>query len=190
MLMKSAEEYIKEATEVSGAAEGTVRCAVDYAADPERLANDRPPTVSLQKEAPVHALMVYMQAAGKSNKEIAESTGYSTVAVGNILRQPWARQRFLRITQKSGLSAVETFLNTQVLPSIEALVEVRENGNGTQKVAAANAILDRALGKPTQYIKSENVKTVDDASKEREQLEMELKSVQEQLTARGIGGNN
>ena len=190
--MKSAEEYIREAQSASNGTTEVDANARAYAHD-GMLANDVPPPVSLQKEAPQHVLMVYMQASGKSNKEIAQATGYTAQAVGNILRQPWARQRFLRIAQEAGSSAVQSFLDTQVLPSLETLIEVRDTGTGATRVAAANAILDRALGKPTLFLKSETVKGVDDVLKEREQLERELSGVRSELAARGldkVGGVN
>jgi hypothetical protein len=184
--MKSASEYISEATSKANSSLGSDRSAVEYALGGDMLANDKAPGVTIQKESPLHVLMIYMQASGKSNKEIAESTGYTAVAVGNILRQPWARARFMKIAQQAGSNAVQAFLDTQVLPSIERLVEIRDEGKGAVSVAAANSILDRALGKAVQHVKAEHLNTTDDVLKERAELERELLAVRSELGARGL----
>lgn len=132
--------------------------AKDYAANIENLHADRAPAMAINREQPVHVLMCYMQASGKSLKEIAEATNYSEGAVRMITKQPWFRKRFLRITADAGRNSVESFLAGETMTSLEVLVEIRDDSGqkGPTRVAAANSILDRALGKAVQKVETEN----------------------------------
>src|SRR5881397_2013652 len=53
------------------------------------LHNAKPPYYQNQRERYTHRIMLEKAAQGYTVKEIAEQTGYTTVAVNNILRQPY-----------------------------------------------------------------------------------------------------
>jgi hypothetical protein len=132
--------------------------AKNYSASEDKLHGDRGPNQTLNREQPVHVLMCYMLASGKTPKEVAEATGYAEASVKLIAKQPWFRKRFLRITSEAGKNQVESFLAGETLSSLETLVLIRDSDKapGATRIAAANSILDRALGKPTQKVETEN----------------------------------
>ena len=118
----------------------------------EDMFNARDPHYAIMHERPEHRVICYLKAQGLSNKEIAEQTGFSAVAVSNIVRQPWARQRIVDAIKSAGQDAVESVLKGAALDSVFRLIEERDNENArpSERIAAANALLDRTFGKPTQ----------------------------------------
>lgn len=159
--------------------------AESYYGSPEALHGDTVPEVTIQNEKPIHRMMIYLHAQGASITDIAKHLGYSKVAVGQILRQPWARQRLLQILNETGKDAVKHFLTNEIAPSLEVLREVRDNGaeKGNVRVLAASAILDRALGKPTVSIVSDNTNRAIPADASR--IDAEIAAVRKQLEAKG-----
>lgn len=162
-----------------------------YYAQPDRLSNDKPPNLTILHERPEHRIMVYLKAQGLSNKEIADRCGYGYQWVCQIVRQPWFRQAFLEETKSAGRDAVETFLKGETMNSIVTLVEIRDDTEAKEatRVAAANAILDRALGRPTQHIKTEHMPSNTDAQQEMEKLEQELSELKKRQVAEGLQGS-
>jgi hypothetical protein len=162
-----------------------------YAGSGDMLHGDLPPAQVINKEQPIHVLMCYMLASGKTVPEIAAATNYAVASVRNIERQPWFRKRYLSIVREKGGDTVKAFLDTQVMPSLEVLVEIRDANQELRphvSAAAANSILDRALGKAVQQVQTENHnfehgKTVDE-------VDAQLNAVTQELKSRGHGGVN
>ena len=157
-----------------------------YFTDPERLHGDKAPNFIIQHERPMHRMMIYMHAQGASVGDIATQTGFSKSAVQNILRQPWARQRLVQILKESGFDAVKHFLTHEVAPSLEVLREIRDGeipGRTSDRLSASNAILDRALGKPTVHVESDNTTRTVPADIQR--LEAEIAETRKQIEQRG-----
>ena len=157
----------------------------------DRLSNDKPPNLTILHERPEHRIMVYLKGQGLSNKEIADRCGYGYQWVCQIVRQPWFRQAFLAEVKEAGRDVVETFLKGEVLNSVVTLVEIRDDIEAKEatRVAAANAILDRALGRPTQHIKTEQMPTNTDAQVEMEKLERELTDLKARQISEGLKGS-
>lgn len=147
-----------------------------YADTGHRLFNDnvvagQNTTRPLNKEQPHHRLMVLMRARGFSTSEIAEQLGYTPSTVSVALRQPWARQMLVDILQSEGLDGVHKLLQAELVPSILRLVDVRDapTSKGSEVTAAATAIIDRFLGKPTQRVEHAEAQVPTDmAALERE----------------------
>lgn len=152
------------------------------------LANDNPPNLAIKSERPEHRIILYLKAQGLSNQDIATKTGYGYQWVCQIVRQPWFRKAFVDMVEDAGKDATEEFLKGETLNSLHVLVEVRDNPNAKDaaRVAAANAVLDRALGKPTQHIKTERLGTSDTAQDEMGAVERELAAVRERQVAMGL----
>jgi len=151
---------------------------VDGFARPDSLYGDRVSTMDVKRELPEHRIMILLKAQGHSNKEIGDITGYTREHVGHVLRQPWARSRLLDILNDRGGSAVDKVLSGEVLNSIDTLVEVRDSDEaGPQaRLSAANAILDRALGKPLQRVESKELRvstSLEEVNQEIARLEAE-----------------
>lgn len=164
---------------------GRERVAADpYYTSPgaDNFHNAKPPSLEIIEEKPEHRLMVFLKAQGLTNGELAERMNYSHAQVSQITRQPWWRARFAEECKIAGRDAIEAFLKGEALPSLEALVEIRDNPEekGSARVAAANSILDRAFGKPTQHIKTEKLPSGLEAQKELVDIQRELEVVKAQ----------
>lgn len=135
------------------------------------LIGDLDPVRYAKRETPVHRTMVNMAAAGYTNREIAAFTGYNKTTVATAIKQPHAREYLINEAKKTVQDELRTLLESQALPSIQKLVQVRDNekSKGSDVIAASNSILDRFLGKPTQPI-------VTDAKPVEQMTEDELKS--------------
>ena len=170
----------------------------------ESLHNQKKPNLEIISEKPEHRFIAYLRAQGKSVMEIfmhfggkvdaqrkpMSGTGeYSYVWLTQICRQPWFQARVVSIMQDAGLNIVQKTLEMEVLPSIHKLVELRDGEKVPPAVAksAADSLLDRFLGKPTQKIETEQTikhgRLEDDAVK----IQSELEAVEAQIKA--LGGN-
>jgi len=132
--------------------------------------------------------MCFMQAQGKTVKEIATATNYSVEGVRNIQRQPWYKQRFLRTIAENGGDKVKAFLEGQALNSLETLVEIQNDAKtpASVRVASANSILDRALGKAIARVETTVKRDLGQMGEELSEVEKELERVQAELKANGI----
>lgn len=172
--------------------EDFVDAAKEYSVNEDKLHGDRLPAAAISREQPVHVLMCYMLASGKTTKEIAAATGYSDGGVKLICKQPWFRKRYLRVTAEAGKNEVEAFLSMETVNSLETLVQIRDNDaeKGATRVTAANSILNRALGMPTQHIKSETNLNVNKATEQGDELDRQIAAADAELKAHGVPGNS
>lgn len=147
------------------------------AALPNALVGDLDATHELKQERPYHRTFINMSAAGYTNKEISEFTGFSVHTVSNCLKQPWARTHLINEAKKTVQDEMKDFLEGEILPSLRTLVAVRDGDQvkPSDKVNASNALLDRFLGKPVQPI-TEEIKPPSEMSDEelRKQVEKEI----------------
>jgi hypothetical protein len=159
--------------------------ATAYAADPARLHGDKPPGIQIATEKPHHRLMIYCHAKGMTAREIGEQMGFDPLYVNTVLRQPWARQQIVALLNEVGESVVSHFLKQEVSPSLEVLREIRDKreAKDAARIAAANSILDRCLGKPTVHLESDN--TNRQVPSDIVRLDAEIESVRKQLTDSG-----
>lgn len=152
-----------------------------YFSSADRLHGDTMPSVTIARETPFHRLMIYAHASGKSVQEIALQTGYSAAQVSAVLRQPWARQRLLQLLKETNMDAIQHFHDTEVMPSLEVLREIRDDAQekASSRIVAANSILDRALGKPLQQVKTDN--TNRNVPDDMARLDAELDALRKQV---------
>lgn len=166
--------------------EANRQIAEEYFSDPDRLHGDKLSSTSTLTEKPIHRAWIYLHAQGATPREIADRTGYSYSAVASVLRQPWARQRLVQVLKETGQDQVKHFLKNEISPSLEVLREVRDNAKAksSERISAANSILDRALGKPTVHIEADNTNRNVPADLQR--LDAEIDSVKKLLNSRGV----
>ncbi len=127
----------------------------DYRESSEKLFNDTQPGWAVKKEQPLHRIVILLKAQGKSNREIAEIVGYTAAWVGQVLVQPWARLKLLDVINEAGKDPVYELLRGEVTNSVFKIIEVRDTADEKNvQLAAANSLLDRFLGKPTQRVES------------------------------------
>jgi hypothetical protein len=131
------------------------------------------PNLAILGEKPEHRVIVYLKAQGLSNKEVAEKTGFTYPWVSQITRQPWFRLRLVQELKEAGQDQITTVLRSTALDSVFTIVDIRDDPTAPKAVRrqAADSLLDRFLGKPTQRIESE----------ERTPSTAELSAVDEQL---------
>lgn len=159
----------------------------EYAESPLKLHNDRNPNLAVMSERPEHRMIVYLRAQGKTPAEIAPLVGLGYQWVLQICRQPWFKKRLMEMIHEAGQDGVQKFLDGEIMPSIVTLAEVRDTAaKASDRVAACNSLLDRALGKAVQHIKTEKLPTVDAAKVEMSALERELEAVRQEQTAVGL----
>lgn len=143
--------------------------------------------IAFKKEKPEHRLMLWLALQGHNNKEIAAITGYTAWAVGQIRRQPWFLRAFTDLSTAMGRDAVETFLQGEIVPTLQKLVDLRDNAESEAvRKSACDAILDRIRGKPTVHVKSEHSGQVDNVVYDVAALEEKYARNQEILRSRGI----
>jgi hypothetical protein len=140
----------------------------------------------LKRETPVHRTMINMSAAGYQNVEIAKFLGRNIATVSNTLKQPWAREYLLKEAKKTVQDEIKQLLESEALPSIKKLIAIRDSvdlnsgipvlpADKNVSAQAANSILDRFLGKPTQPITTEAKPTAQLSDEElRQQLLAEM----------------
>lgn len=111
------------------------------------------PSYTLKKEQPEHRIMVMLRAQGKSIKWIATKVSYTKEAVGQILRQEWAKKLLVEIIAEAGEDSVTKIFELEAMDSIDVLRDIRDNPNvaASTRAACAFHFLDRHLGKPTTF---------------------------------------
>lgn len=177
---------------------------------PKRLAQElgesfhgqKEPNLEIKTERPEHRFIAYLRAQGKSvleiflhfggqvdvqRKPISGTGEYSYAWLSQICRQPWFQARVVAIMQDAGLDIVQKTLEMEVLPSIQKLVELRECGVKPVEKSAADSLLDRFLGKPTQKIETEQTIKHGRLEDDAEKITSELEAVEAQI--RALGGN-
>ncbi len=153
----------------------------------DALFNDRPAYQAILKESPRHRLILWMTAQGHSPQQVADALGITKQTVYIVRKQPWFREMFVRLTTDLGRDAVSTFLKSEVLPSLQTLVEVRDNpqAKDSDRRGAADSLLDRFLGKPVAKADTD-AKAPADVPDEIDRLKAEATQLAEELKTVGI----
>jgi len=157
----------------------------------QALASDKLPINTRTTEKPEHLTLVYLLAAGRTRTEIAKITGMAVATVNDLAKQPWFRQRLKEVTEANGIDMVKAYLHGEVLPSLEILREVRDNPDerGATRIAAANSILDRFMGKPTVHVESQTNLNIHSAADAKDQVQSELEKVDAELRRLGVAAS-
>ena len=155
----------------------------------DALFADQPAYQAILKESPRHRLILWMTAQGHSPQQVADALGITKQTVYNVRKQPWFRTMFVRLTSELGKDSVHQLLKGEVLPSIQTLIEIRDNGTkDADRRAAADSLLDRFLGKPTVKVDSD-AKAPSDVPAEVAQLQAEAARLTAELSAAGVSTN-
>lgn len=101
-----------------------------------------------------HRIVAYLKAQGHTNKKIAELTGYRPEYIGQLLRLPWVAEVISDEIKRSGRDAVQEVIQAATSDAVGLLSDTIRNEKAglRERLSAANAILDRAFGKPNQPI--------------------------------------
>lgn len=137
---------------------------------------------NLNKEQPWHIMVMILKAKGVTNREIASRTGKSEGWISQLTRAGWFREQLEAMIAEEGREALQSVLEGEGLNSLYTLIDVRDSdkSKGSEKIAAANSLLDRLVGKAPQ-----TVQHVDGgrslAAQEQSRIEAELLRVDEAL---------
>lgn len=121
----------------------------------DALYNASLPNFGILHEKPEHRLIIMLKVQGHSNTEIARLTGYTIPWVGQVLRQPWARERILDELKAAGRDSIQALLEASTADSIFTIIELRDRSDDDSvRLRAADSLLDRYLGKATQRVET------------------------------------
>lgn len=117
----------------------------------------KPETVhTRQKELPKQRVALELAAKGYTAAEIGRMIGYHPATVSDLLRQDHVVQTLVnRIREVQGEDdEVVEFIKSNVVKAVETLAEVMVNpkAKGSERIAAAEALLNRRYGKPNQPV--------------------------------------
>jgi hypothetical protein len=186
-LVQGSDGTMRENPHANGA--GATTFAGDPDADVDGLFGTSPAYVKIKKEKPVHRLMLWAALNGHRPEEIAVMFRTTKQTVYNVQKQPWFQEAFCRISSEQGKDSVEKFLEGQILPTLQKLVDLRDGGENVPAAvqkSACDAILDRIRGKPTVHVKSESTGSLDVVVHDAARLQEEYTRNQEILRSRGI----
>lgn len=140
-----------------------------------------------KSEQPAHRLMLWYKLQGYNNKEIAALMKYSEVSVGQVSRQPWFVKAFCELSTEMGKDAVKNFLDGEVLPTLERIKNLRDNGESDAvKLAAGKELLDRFLGKSVAKVESKSDATINVTTTDVNKLQEQISRNADILASRGI----
>lgn len=135
------------------------------------------PTV--QKEKPQHRIIAYMSASGATPQRIADETGYGVQMVRILLNQDWMKAHIALLIHENFNDDISGLLKAG---AVDALMTIRnlstESLNEKVRLSAAQDLLDRYRGKPTQFVHTSSSEVPQDPSEEIARLENELKEIQ------------
>lgn len=126
------------------------------------------PNLQIQRETPVHRIMLSMRVNGASITEIAEQLDYSVAHVSQVLRQPWARKRMSEMQQESSVGVLTRRIEkigAKALSVIEELLDNEETPANVKSTTAQYAV-NRLLGRPTDSIILDDKRKASDLSNE------------------------
>jgi hypothetical protein len=163
------------------------------------LHNGSLPQLRVTKESPEHRFLVYLFAQGKGLKDVFVDCGgewdttlgkpvsgtgkWSYPYLCQLRRQPWFQAHIIRVLEEAGKDRLTAVLETEIMPSLDVIREIRDDPEekGTVRLAAANFFFDRLLGKPTQHVKTEQVRTTSDFEADRDALQKQLAELNDQI---------
>lgn len=152
--------------------------------------------VRLQKESVRHRVLVYLFAQGGTARNVFEQLGgkwddannkpisgtgeYSYQHLLNIRKQPWFQAELLKVIEESGSPLLEAKLQLEQMASLETIIAIRDckEEKGATRLAAANSLLDRFLGKPAQQVRIEPAATTASHENEAAVLRERLKALE------------
>lgn len=134
---------------------------------------------TIQKEKPAHRIIAYMAASGATPQRIADETGYGVQQVRILLNQDWMKAHIALLIHENFNDDISGLLKAG---AVDALMTIRnlstESLNEKVRLSAAQDLLDRYRGKPTQFVHTSHSEVPQDPSEEIARLESDLKEIQ------------
>lgn len=108
-----------------------------------------------KQEKHEHRIIALLKASGYTNSEIALQTGFKPSTISYIVKTPWAKQFIMEEIHRRGGAQVQEFMARHAMGAAEVLVdgfEMEDMEARRDRVAAADKLLDRVFGRPTQTV--------------------------------------
>lgn len=151
----------------------------DYRGTSHALHNSQQPNLVVEHEKPEHRIILLLKLKGFTNREIAESSGYTEPWISQITRQPWFKERLTRMLDEAGDEVLNDLIRVEGKNSFITLLHLRDNARSEQvRLTAAVNLVDRLLGKPVQ--RTENTTNVFHVSTKLEELNEQIRKVEEE----------
>lgn len=147
------------------------------------LHNSRPPTTELQKEKPIHRTAAYMIASGVKLRTVAAELGVAEATVSNWLRTPWFQANVTQIIDSEFSGEITQMLKSAAASAVIVQMDLMQNAVSEQvKLKAAQDLLDRYRGKPTNFVHQTNHQLSEAPDQEIKRLEEELRLTESKQT--------
>lgn len=128
----------------------------------------------IAEEQPWHRMAAMMMVAGVPNKDIAAAAKVHVSTVSNLKSQRWFQELLAFLANEQGKDLMGV-MKAEALQSFMTLVDLRDSSDDDRiRLAAADKILDRGLGKPVQSIMSDVTTRSVDPKTESEELKNEI----------------
>lgn len=137
-----------------------------------------------KNEQPWHRLVAYMLLAGQSRKEIAAQAQVAPETISHLRAQRWFQELLAVLANEQGKDIMEV-VKSEALASVETLVEIRDDAEASarNRLSAAVALLEHAVGKPTQKVVSSSTVTHLSPADEMAKIQEELRIMRKNTTA-------
>ena len=99
-----------------------------------------------------HEHMIMLKATGSSNGKIARELGYSDAQVSKVLNAPEVKAKVSAQIADIYGDDVKQAMKARAMKSVEVFDDVLENGKTSEKLQAAQYILDHTVGKAQQNV--------------------------------------
>lgn len=120
----------------------------------------RAPGYQFKKERVVHREILEYIAKGYTDVEIASMTGFTPPTIGNVRKHPMYQDSLLGEVKRrlNEDTEVVEFIKRNVVSAVETLADVMndDKARNSDRISAAEALLNRRYGKPNQPINKNN----------------------------------
>jgi len=143
----------------------------------EQAASD----IIVDEEKPWHKHLAKYLALGMSQRDAAKMCDCSEAQVGRLLRTPWFQERLDEAMSSEGSDILSLFKGAST-KAFAVLVEIAQDTKApsASRVASAKEILERHLGKSTQFVEMKSEVIADPVARAKE-LEDRLKASSSRL---------
>lgn len=143
---------------------------------------DKTPRVDLQNEQPWHKIAITLLAQGMSQTDICKTLGISHQTIYKILREEWFQAKLALALEKE-VEPISSLIKGASISAFLTIKEISEDEKAPQstRLAAAKEILDRHLGKSTQFVEVKSESKNTNVVEETKALELEANRLRERL---------
>lgn len=134
------------------------------------------------QEQPGHLILARFLALGLSQTDAAKAAGYGPSHVSRLLKMPWFQERVAQFLAEAAKGDLMTMFRGAGLKAFVVLEELIDSPKtpAAVKLAAVKEVLERNLGKSTQYLEVKSTGSGDPVA-EAEALEREVGNLRQSL---------